>query len=131
VRTDIYIHGVRDNEYETTFKKNEEGAERTRLRQIRRRVQELEGKKKLSASEKDAKHPPHVEAARATLNSEERVAGKKLKEVREKLLSQTNSESKMGLTPDIMKNNPEFIAAKSEYERAFQALRNFNSKYRP
>ena len=89
---------------------------------------------KLHIHIKDARpsHPPHVEAARATLNAEERSASKKLKEVRERLEAESNSGlNKMGLTPDIVKRNPEFIEANAGYKRAFEALRNFNSKYRP
>jgi hypothetical protein len=84
---------------------------------------------------KDArlKHPPHVEAARAALNAEERAAGNKLKEIRAKLISQLSGgqEGPMGLTPETVKQHPEHVAAKTAHENAFQALRRFNTQYKP
>lgn len=37
----------------------------------------------------------------------------------------------MGLTPDHIRNSPEYQKAKKEYEIHFQALRSFNTKYKP
>ena len=41
----------------------------------------------------------------------------------------TFPKGKMGLTPDDVKANPEWVAAKKGYEGAFQKLRNFNSSF--
>ena len=37
----------------------------------------------------------------------------------------------MGMTPDSVKSSPEFKAAKLAFDRAFAALRNFNTVYKP
>lgn len=42
-----------------------------------------------------------------------------------------NSRGQMGLVSDQMKNSPEYRAAKANYDRAFRALRQFNTRYKP
>ena len=59
-----------------------------------------------------------VEAARAALESEVKKASADLK---------VFPRAANGLTPDAVKFSPEYRAAKSGFDRAFQALRKFNA----
>lgn len=56
---------------------------------------------------------------RDDLEAEVRAAGAALKSF---------PKGAMGLTPDAVKASPEWKAAKNRYDRAFAALRAFNSK---
>lgn len=58
------------------------------------------------------------EEARKILEGEWKRAGKALK---------VFPKGPMGLTPDEVKVSPEFRAAKSAYDKAFEALRRFNA----
>ena len=62
--------------------------------------------------------PPHVKAAYDRLDNEDKAAGEVLKKF---------PRGPTGLTPDHIKNSPEYRAAKQDYEKAHNAIRNFNS----
>lgn len=62
-------------------------------------------------------------AAQNALYAEWRAAGKALKAI-----PGVNSGPN-GLTPDSVKQSPEFRAAKAACDQAFQAVRAFNAKY--
>lgn len=62
-------------------------------------------------------------AAKNALYAEMKAASKVLKAI-----PGVNSGPN-GLTPDSVKQSPEFRAAKAACDRAFQAVRSFNAKY--
>lgn len=63
-----------------------------------------------------------VRATRAALQSEVDFTSAALKSF---------PRTAMGLVTDAAKETPEYRKARAAYDRAFQALRKFNAKYKP
>ena len=64
-----------------------------------------------------------IEAARTALEAEMYAAGRALNAI--------SGAGPMGLTPDSVKASPEWKAKRASYDRAFAALRAFNTAHSP
>jgi hypothetical protein len=67
--------------------------------------------------------PPHVKAAYDALDAEHKAAGAALRAI------PGVGSGSTGLTPDHIKNSSEYKTARGRADRAFQAVRNFNSQF--
>ena len=73
--------------------------------------------------------PAHVLAAKAMLEETAKKASKEVNRIRDRLIKEFGlAEGAFGLTPDKIRSNPEFQAAKQSYSQAHEALRRFNSQ---
>ena len=68
-------------------------------------------------------------ATASRLEAEVRVSAKKAEEIRNRLGGTVSVGPIGGLTPDHIKNHPDYKAAKTEYDNNFRKLQNHNQMH--